>query len=107
VDADRPVVSLPRTRGDCIGGPRPCPALACRYHLDSPSESCALDVADRGPHTLEQIAVVVGLTRERVRQIEDKAIRKVRRALARRAERGGGTLEDFLPPEQPAGGVLP
>jgi hypothetical protein len=40
--------------------------------------SCALDLAERGAMTLEDIAVVTNLTRERIRQIELKAL--VRRA---------------------------
>lgn len=34
-----------------------------------------------GPHTLEEISKHMGVTRERVRQIEAKALRKLRRAL--------------------------
>lgn len=41
------------------------------------AETCALDVADRGPHTLDEIAGHLGLTRERVRQIEESAMRKL------------------------------
>jgi hypothetical protein len=41
-------------------------------------QSCALDLADRGAMTLEDIAVVTNLTRERIRQVESKAL--VRRA---------------------------
>lgn len=46
-------------------------------------ESCALDVADRGGATLGEIGVAIGVTQERVRQIEGKALRKpgVRQAL--------------------------
>lgn len=32
-------------------------------------QTCALDVAHEGPHTLQQIGDLIGLTRERVRQI--------------------------------------
>ena len=38
----------------------------------------------RGNFTLEEIAEMMGLTRERVRQIEAMALRKLRRALVRR-----------------------
>ena len=27
------VFERPKTRGDCAGGPRPCPWVGCRYHL--------------------------------------------------------------------------
>jgi len=81
----------PRTRGDCAAGPRPCPWVSCRHHLFlevresggiklnfphlevwAMGESCSLDVADRGTATLEQAGRAVGLTRERVRQIESR-----------------------------------
>lgn len=92
--ADAPY-ERPRTRGDCAQVPRPCPYVACKYslyldvsptgsiilnfpHLEPgqmPAErSCALDLADRGPMTLEYIAVVTNLTRERIRQVELKAL---------------------------------
>ncbi len=91
-------------RDDCRGGPRPCPLVTCPYnnYLDvdrwgnlklshpgrspeevPPGESCALDVADQGPHTLEEVADILGLTRERVRQIEGIALRKIHFALAK------------------------
>jgi hypothetical protein len=41
-------------------------------------ESCALDVADHGPATAEAVAVVLNLTRERIRQIEASALEKLR-----------------------------
>ena len=92
--ADAPY-ERPRTRGDCAQVPRPCPYVACKYslyldvsstgsiilnfpHLEPgqmPAErSCALDLAERGPMTLEYIAVVTNLTRERIRQVELKAL---------------------------------
>ena len=39
-----------------------------------PDRSCALDLAERGAMTLEDIAVVTNLTRERIRQVELKAL---------------------------------
>jgi hypothetical protein len=40
-------------------------------------ERCALDAADAGPLTLDQIGMRLGRTRERIRQIERKALRKI------------------------------
>ena len=101
-DADMAIVGdvrRPRTRGECIDGPRPCPWVGCKYHLaldvkprsgalvlnvsgastgDLPDgDSCALDVADDGPQRLERIGELLGLVRERVRQIEQTALRKL------------------------------
>ena len=87
----------PRTRAECVEGPRPCPYISCKYHLFidvSPrtgaiklnfpdlevwemSESCALDVADRGGTTLEDVGAIMNLTRERIRQVEVKALAKL------------------------------
>lgn len=87
----------PRTRSECAGGPRPCPFISCKYHLYidvSPrtgaiklnfpdlevwemGESCALDVADRGGTTLEDVGAIMNLTRERIRQVEVKALAKL------------------------------
>ena len=88
----------PQTRGDCAEGARPCPFISCRYHLylevteagsvrfpfpglelDELKETCALDVADRGENTLEDLALLLGVTRERVRQIETVALDKLRK----------------------------
>jgi len=87
----------PRTRDDCVDGPRPCPFVSCKHHLFidvSPrtgaiklnfpdlevwdmGESCALDVADRGGTTLEDVGAIMNLTRERIRQVEVKALAKL------------------------------
>lgn len=77
-----PVLARPRTRGECAGGPRPCPWTSCRYHLGrerggnlpAGAPTCTLDEADRGGATLEEIAGALGRTRERIRQIEKAAI---------------------------------
>lgn len=87
----------PRSRSECIDGPRPCPFVSCKHHLYidvSPrtgaiklnfpdlevwemNESCALDVADRGGTTLEDVGAIMNLTRERIRQVEVKALAKM------------------------------
>jgi hypothetical protein len=96
------IKSRPRTRGDCENGERPCPWASCRYHLAldvNPNtgsikvnfphlevwempETCALDVADRCGETLEEVGGVANLTRERVRQLEDLTLAKLREACA-------------------------
>ncbi len=43
--------------------------------------SCSLDIADRGAVTLEEVGERLNVTRERIRQIEAKAFRRVKRAL--------------------------
>jgi hypothetical protein len=95
----------PKTRGDCRDGVRPCPWVSCRHHLaldihassktrgrensargvklyrgeleDMP-HTCSLDAADEGERGLHEIAALLGLTRERIRQISDVAISKLR-----------------------------
>jgi hypothetical protein len=41
------------------------------------SESCALDIADHGGTTLEDVGAIMNLTRERIRQVEVKALAKL------------------------------
>ena len=87
----------PTHRADCLHGAfaaRPCPYVACKFHLflevnsrtgsirmnfldREPwelAETCALDVADRGGVTLEEVGGWLNLTRERVRQLEVHAL---------------------------------
>lgn len=88
----------PKTRADCLSMGRPCPFVSCRYHLyldvnpktgsiklNFPNievwemeESCALDIAERGGITLEEVGAIMNLTRERVRQLEESALEKVK-----------------------------
>jgi hypothetical protein len=88
---------LPETRAECIDAPRPCPYVSCQYHLyldvsehtgsiqfnfpdldvSEMKESCALDVADREGATLEEVGEYMNVTRERIRQLEVKALAKV------------------------------
>lgn len=88
----------PKHRAECIEGPRPCPYVACKHHLyldvnpdtgsiklnfpDIPvwemKETCALDIADRGGVTLEEVGDILNLTRERIRQVEVLGLEKLR-----------------------------
>jgi hypothetical protein len=92
-DADRPT-----QRSECKDGPRPCPWVACKHHLyldinprtgsikiNFPDlepwelqQTCALDVADNGGLTLEEIGLITNLTRERVRQVEVRGLLTLR-----------------------------
>jgi hypothetical protein len=87
----------PRTRADCIDMERPCPYVSCKYHLYldvhpirgsiklnftdievwEMTETCALDIADRGGITLEEVGEIMNLTRERVRQVETAGLAKL------------------------------
>lgn len=76
----------PRTRGDCQAGGvsayRPCPWMECRFHIAGSEEvSCVLDVAEQGGVTLEDVGRYLGVTRERIRQIETIALRKLKRVV--------------------------
>lgn len=108
--AENPVhdYDRPKSFGECLEAGRgtresPCPFVSCKHHLaievnprigsikvahplteieDLPA-TCALQVADEGGVTLEVAASILGLTRERVRQIEYSALAKVRAAMFR------------------------
>lgn len=100
VTPSEPEQERPRTRSDCVDGPRPCPWVGCRHNLfldvnaDTGSikltfpelepwdlvQTCALDLAEQGQSTLDIIGDLLNVTRERVRQVEAIAIRKVKRA---------------------------
>ncbi len=88
----------PTTREECKNnGVRPCPYVSCKYHLylnvnknngsikfnfpdlefDDLEETCALDIIEKGEATLDMIGQYMNLTRERVRQIEDKVLQKL------------------------------
>ncbi len=82
----------PRTRGDCVDGPRPCPWHACRHHLgtdvhngelrlreiEDGQESCALDVAGRGEHTALETADATGLWHTDVEKTIGGAMKRLR-----------------------------
>jgi hypothetical protein len=95
VDSQRP-----RTRADCINGARPCLFVSCKHnlYLDVNPETgsiklnfpdkeiwelehtCALDVAEKGGITLEEVGQIMNLTRERIRQVETRGLLKLREA---------------------------
>ena len=104
------VYERPKHRDDCQNGIRPCPFVSCKHHLyldvnpetgsiklNFPEievwkmkETCALDVADRGGITLEEVGEILNLTRERIRQVEVKGLQKLRESAV---DLG---LQDFL-----------
>ena len=94
---DIPEHQRPTHRGECFNGGhnavRPCPFVSCSKHLyldvnesgnvklNFPgrevwelAETCALDVADRGGATYEDVGAMLNVVRERVRQIEHGAL---------------------------------
>lgn len=100
-DVDTLDIGRPLTRGDCENGERPCPWVSCRYNLyldvnedtgsikfnfpdrephEMPADfSCALDVADRGGATFDDLGKLGNVSRERIRQIEAKALDQLRK----------------------------
>lgn len=95
-----PTEPRPLKRGECEQGVRPCPFVLCRYNLyldvrgdgvlrvnfpdkepDEMLASCALDMAEDGPRTLDQVAALMGMSKERARQLEVSALEKLRDAL--------------------------
>ena len=95
----------PRSRAECKNEPRPCPYVSCRYHLYldvSPrtgsiklnfpdlevwelGETCALDVAERGGVTVEHLGAMLNVTRERIRQLEIRALTSLHEDLMKTA----------------------
>jgi hypothetical protein len=106
-----PPVDLPRpvTRAECHQDARPCPWVACKHHLyldvnpdtgsikiNFPdlepwelSETCALDIAERGGITLEEVGEIMNLTRERIRQVEVRGLVKLKMLSPSPDELGG------------------
>jgi hypothetical protein len=88
----------PKTRAECRGEARPCPWVACKFHLyldvnpetgsikinfpdlepEDMKDTCSLDVAERGGITLEEVGEIMNLTRERIRQVEVRGLLKLK-----------------------------
>ena len=99
----------PKARGECANVARPCPYVSCKYHLyidvnpatgsikiNFPDlevwelqHSCALDVAQTGGITLEEVGEILNLTRERIRQVEVRGLLKLK-------EEGGEEMLGYL-----------
>jgi hypothetical protein len=96
------------TGGACRKLPGPCPHTACRFNLTSERrdkrgakpaemhipvvrESCALEAAELGGMTLEEVASRFSITRERVRQIELTALTKLWSRLGGKDDRTEGS----------------
>lgn len=104
VDGEGNPVVRPKTRAECRGHEGPCPFVGCKFHLylDVNPETgalkinfpdlepwelrhtCALDVAERGGLTLEEVGEITNLTRERIRQVEVLGLIKLGRERAAR-----------------------
>ncbi len=112
-----PPVDVPRpsTREQCRSEEmRPCPWVACKHHLylDINPETgsikinfpdlepwelqhtCALDVAERGGITLEEVGEIMNLTRERIRQVEVRGLLKLKMGSPSPDELGADLLRD-------------
>ncbi len=92
----------PRTFEECdsvgLGDITPCPFVSCKHHLyldvnprtgsikfnfpgrelDELPATCALRVAQHGGRTLDAVAEVMALTRQRLSQLEDRILDKIR-----------------------------
>lgn len=94
----------PKTRNDCRTSARPCPFVLCEYHLyldvhpvsgtiqfnwpdvevedmNQLFDTCALDAAEMGGMTLEEVGDRMNFCRERSRQVEAGALNKLRERL--------------------------
>jgi hypothetical protein len=109
-----PPVDIPRPdkRSECKQEAGPCPWVACKHHLyldvnpetgsikiNFPDlepwemkDTCALDVAERGGITLEEVGEIMNLTRERIRQVEVRGLLKLKMASPSPDELGAGLL---------------
>jgi hypothetical protein len=114
-----PPVDIPRptSRAECRQELRPCPWVACKHHLylDINPETgsikinfpdlepwelkhtCALDVAERGGITLEEVGEIMNLTRERIRQVEVRGLLKLKMGSPSPDELGADLLAGKVP----------
>lgn len=107
IDTGPATINLPKIYGDCAkmrelnGGP--CNVVGCKWHAFTmlpakilgyinrgerdddkilerlfEKETCILRACDRGLDTLEEIGQICRVTRERIRQIEKKAVGKMK-----------------------------
>ena len=109
-------IARPTTREECRGEMRPCPWVACKHHLylDINPETgsikinfpdlepwemkntCALDVAEKGGITLEEVGEIMNLTRERIRQVEVRGLLKLKMGSPSPDELGAELLAQMI-----------
>ncbi len=114
VEEPRPVM-----RAQCQAEEGPCPWVSCKHHLyldinpetgsiklNFPDlepwdlkETCALNVAERGGITLEEVGEIMNLTRERIRQVEVRGLLKLKNGSPSPDELGAWLLNP--PPPSP------
>jgi hypothetical protein len=71
-----------------------CQDVACEWHLKNESFfNCTWVACNFGPFTLEEVGEMMGVTRERIRQIEAKALKKLQHKKRR------DQLRDFASPD--------
>ena len=124
-------IARPQNRAECTRAPgeerEPCPWVACKHHLyldvnpetgsikiNFPDlepweigETCALDVAERGGITLEEVGEIMNLTRERIRQVEVRGLLKLKMASPSPDELGADLLKANGMERVPAPAPLP
>jgi hypothetical protein len=98
----------PKARGDCMRtsgtehAERPCPWVGCQHNLyldvnkstgsvtlnhpelagpEEMKHSCVLDLTDEGSYSLDDTGRLLNVTRERIRQIENRALMLVKRKI--------------------------
>ena len=80
------------TDGQCLSKRDICPLRYCRYHIAHDArdtaitkqrgQTCVLKITTRD-HTLNEVGIILGVTRERVRQLEVNAVARVAKGLRR------------------------
>jgi hypothetical protein len=80
-----------RKKGNLIN--EVCIEVTCEWHLKNESLfNCTWVACNFGPFTLEEVGEMMGVTRERIRQIEAKALKKLQHKKRR------DQLRDFASP---------
>lgn len=85
-----PITYVPPRRNCLARSERPCPYMGCEWHLwnavsdsmrrngyHNMPETCVLDVTDRGEQSQDEVAAIIGVTRQRIEQDETAALRKL------------------------------
>ena len=69
---------------ECVDSSVCCEATKCRHWIDFDEDlNCSLVSADKGPLTLDEISRRLGMSLVRVKQIEDKALVKLKKRVAK------------------------